>query len=557
MSKITKKIKRRLEENRKKVKANDIKSSVTTDEIVTEDVSVKETNTDTVKETNADLLRKSYTGIKNTLAGPRTTYGKSSVVPISVTPKVTQQLLPPPVPETAQSITPTTTQPAPTVVPINKREVFTQNVKSLVKDYLEGTNIGQMIGTVKDYSSQFKDLFKTQEQLIVEQAVEEEKRKKKEQIAQDRIEKLKIEALKAAGLYVEKDSTKPKKSEKPEQIRKPVDKNVPEVSDVTSQVQIIGDVNENISKIRTLLETDAQKSVHSMEVEKERGEQQATIVKTLQGIEKGIKSADVTKKSDEESIDSGKGGFLNSLKNGFLGKMLGKFGGKLPGPLGKLAIGASSLLTGGMNASATAATAASTGSKAASVASPVSKAAGAFSKVASKALGPLAAIADIGMGGSDLLEGKRQTEAPSGLEMLSPMRWGMYGGEQLNQTIQKASGGTPLGSLLYDAFNKPEQTQTGADLYQKSILAAKKPRIVEMKSEPKKSLSELTEQVTESYNKSQTKKTASEKITPVVITQPTVQTQSTKDRLSLFDTRRNTENTFQRLQNKMFTGGMI
>jgi hypothetical protein len=74
-----------------------------------------------------------------------------------------------------------------------------------------------------------------------------------------------------------------------------------------------------------------------------------------------------------------------------------------------------------------------------------------------KFLGPIAAAAaatlDVGLGINDLTEGKRQTEMPGGWDMANPMRWGMYGGEKVNQGIGLMTGGQNLGSLLYDAMH--------------------------------------------------------------------------------------------------------
>lgn len=57
---------------------------------------------------------------------------------------------------------------------------------------------------------------------------------------------------------------------------------------------------------------------------------------------------------------------------------------------------------------------------------------------------------DAGKGIYDLTQGQQQTEMPSGWEMLSPMSWGMYGGNLVNKGVEWATGGSSIGSKLYD-----------------------------------------------------------------------------------------------------------
>ena len=78
----------------------------------------------------------------------------------------------------------------------------------------------------------------------------------------------------------------------------------------------------------------------------------------------------------------------------------------------------------------------------------MSKMAGA-AKVAGKWAGVVGAVADAGDGIMDLAEGKRQTNMPSGWDMISPMRWGMYAGEKINQGTEWMLGDS-LGSKIYD-----------------------------------------------------------------------------------------------------------
>jgi hypothetical protein len=80
-----------------------------------------------------------------------------------------------------------------------------------------------------------------------------------------------------------------------------------------------------------------------------------------------------------------------------------------------------------------------------------------------KVAAPLGAALDVGSGVSDLLDGKKQTEMPSGWDMISPMRWGMYAGDKINNGINATStalGGS--GSLGGDIYDGVDAVQRGA-----------------------------------------------------------------------------------------------
>lgn len=86
------------------------------------------------------------------------------------------------------------------------------------------------------------------------------------------------------------------------------------------------------------------------------------------------------------------------------------------------------------------------------------KAAGATStlgKIGSvaKGAGIAGSVLDVGLGVKDLINGKRQTEMPSGWDAISPMRWGMYAGEKVNGLAEKVVGPGGIGGALYDQFN--------------------------------------------------------------------------------------------------------
>ena len=66
-----------------------------------------------------------------------------------------------------------------------------------------------------------------------------------------------------------------------------------------------------------------------------------------------------------------------------------------------------------------------------------------------KGAGVLAAGVSVASGVSDLLEGKKQEEMPTGLDVVDPMKWGMYGGEKLNKGVEAVTGKS-VGNNVYD-----------------------------------------------------------------------------------------------------------
>lgn len=68
---------------------------------------------------------------------------------------------------------------------------------------------------------------------------------------------------------------------------------------------------------------------------------------------------------------------------------------------------------------------------------------GKFGRVAGKVAtgaGMLGTVADLGSGLYDLSQGETQKEMPTGLDILSPMKWGMFGGEKIRQTGMNEKG---------------------------------------------------------------------------------------------------------------------
>ena len=99
------------------------------------------------------------------------------------------------------------------------------------------------------------------------------------------------------------------------------------------------------------------------------------------------------------------------------------------------------------------------GSKAAELAGGASKAGGLMSKLGSVAKGAGAAL-DVGMGVNDLANGKAQ-ESMSGLDYISPMRWGMFVGDKINKGVEGVLGDS-LGSKIYDCTHGDENAAINA-----------------------------------------------------------------------------------------------
>lgn len=98
--------------------------------------------------------------------------------------------------------------------------------------------------------------------------------------------------------------------------------------------------------------------------------------------------------------------------------------------------------------------AAGTASKAGSLLGKV----GGVAKVVGKGAGVAGAVLDAGMGINDLMNGKQQKEM-SGTDYISPMRWGMYGGQKINEGVESMTGGTSIGSSWYEALNHNKEDE--------------------------------------------------------------------------------------------------
>lgn len=115
---------------------------------------------------------------------------------------------------------------------------------------------------------------------------------------------------------------------------------------------------------------------------------------------------------------------------------------------------ATAATTAATTAANTAANTASVASTAATAANTGGRVAGVAGKLATagKVAGVAGAAVDVGMGVYDLAQGKKQ-ETLSGMDLLSPMRWGMYAGDKINKGVEYMSGGQSIGSMAYDLFN--------------------------------------------------------------------------------------------------------
>jgi hypothetical protein len=128
-----------------------------------------------------------------------------------------------------------------------------------------------------------------------------------------------------------------------------------------------------------------------------------------------------------------------------LGKGAGKLLGKMGGAAGTAGKAAGTVAEGAAGAAGTVGKAAGT----------AGKAAGVLGKAGTllKGAGVAGAVLDAGMGVNDLMQGKAQTEIPSGMDMISPMRWGLYAGDKINKGAEGLMGGQSIGSKVYDWMN--------------------------------------------------------------------------------------------------------
>lgn len=212
---------------------------------------------------------------------------------------------------------------------------------------------------------------------------------------------------------------------------------------------------------------------------------------------------------------------MNAKATGGLGTMMGKVGDILkggagkagglwqatktavttPGLGGRLAAGAGqaaqatrATIAGGTAAAGTAAQAAKATLIGATAAAgtAASSAANAAKAVlpAVKVLGPALSAVDVYSGMSDLSEGKRQTEMPTWLDALSPMKWGMYIGDGFNKIAEGSDGkGQSIGSRLYDVFNDDPMVKMAEE--EKKALAARAVDRTKNKTEPDVALASI------------------------------------------------------------------
>jgi hypothetical protein len=126
-------------------------------------------------------------------------------------------------------------------------------------------------------------------------------------------------------------------------------------------------------------------------------------------------------------------------------------GGKLLGSVGSVAgraLGGAKSILGIGGAAAEGAAVAGAGAAGAGVAGSALSKLGTLAKGA----GVAGSALDAGMGLYDLSNGQAQTTM-SGLDYLSPMRYGMYAGDKINQGAASLMGGQSIGSKVYDWLN--------------------------------------------------------------------------------------------------------
>ena len=144
-------------------------------------------------------------------------------------------------------------------------------------------------------------------------------------------------------------------------------------------------------------------------------------------------------------IAAGIGAIVTMLASGKIASMIGSAvsstAGKLGGLFGKAAPAAA---TAGATAAASAAPA---GAKAASTI-------GGKIASAAKVAGVAGSALDVGLGVTDLMNGKAQ-ESMSGLDYISPMRWGMFAGDKFNKWSE-AKMGDSIGGKIHDFFHGDE-----------------------------------------------------------------------------------------------------
>jgi len=106
-------------------------------------------------------------------------------------------------------------------------------------------------------------------------------------------------------------------------------------------------------------------------------------------------------------------------------------------------------------------------------------------KVAGAVAAPAMAVLDVGLGVTDLLKGKRQEEVPEGFEKLSPMKWGMYVGDAINNQLNKTFVGSKGNNETMLFADLPSgKAKAAAEAAKAQAEAAKKVEADKLKTEP-------------------------------------------------------------------------
>ena len=155
--------------------------------------------------------------------------------------------------------------------------------------------------------------------------------------------------------------------------------------------------------------------------------------------------------------------------------------GEVAGGAAKAAGGLTKTVGPAAEAAGGATKAASAGGKLAGV----GKVAGAAGRVAGAVAAPAMAVLDVGLGVTDLLKGKRQEEVPEGFEKLSPMKWGMYVGDAINNQLNKTFVGSKGNNETMLFADLPSgKAKAAAEAAKAQAEAAKKVEADKLKTEP-------------------------------------------------------------------------
>jgi hypothetical protein len=360
------------------------------------------------------------------------------------------------------------------------KEYHKESLTSLEKEYKEITNVGKTKKNPKETTKPAKDEPTTQPETSLPDAVKDEPTTKVESNKEE-LERLR-ESLIERGEVIRHATEE-------------LEKNTGRPLTDNEKAGLENGIREGMDEELLALNKEQLDALHKLVKNSEQTEEDKLEARKTESIT-SVKTTEVKKEETKKS-------FLDSIMNiaslftgGNLLKTLGTMAAKVAGPVATMAASAigklasvgfsaaksvgSAILGGGANLAKTgiaklagivpsvtgtgmfSAGASKVGSVVSSTASTVGKLASGAGKavgVAAKAAGPLGAVLDVGMGASDLIDGKAQEDLPSGFDILSPMRWGLYAGDKINKGVSALTGGSSVGSLLADQFQTDPMAQ--------------------------------------------------------------------------------------------------